>query len=338
MKDEDQSLRLADIEELWTYCRDNQTIEDIASLEKGFEFHGADLPERSCTFSEEKFAGAQVGFVRFDPDLQLHELPTSYWTNLDAKVIRRAGGGTVVGVPQVLLNYAPSSRGPWRLKALLDSKGHPVSSNFIVVRPRLKSYSLLTLWAILNGPVANAFVFAHLGKRHNIVGEVRRLPMPLKASFGAVETAAGRYLKEVSSNPSSPKLKELLLDVDCEVLRLYALPATLERLVLEVFAGWERVGVPLGQSSYFPEGFTADVSLADFRKIERSWEETNRERGLLIDRQIASGLDDVQGARLSVLQEYADYHLNQVAPLPVNQLDELERKLLTRMIDGGGGS
>jgi hypothetical protein len=84
-----------------------------------------------------------------------------------------------------------------------------------------------------------------------------------------------------------------------------------------------------------PEGFHADVSLADFRKIEESWPKTNRERGLLIDRQIAGELDDVQRVRLQVLQEYADYHINQVAPLAIKELAELERKLLARSIDGG---
>jgi hypothetical protein len=126
-----------------------------------------------------------------------------------------------------------------------------------------------------------------------------------------------------------------MLDVDCEVLSLYALPANLERLILETFTGWERVGVPFRQSFYLPEGFRADVSLADFRKIEESWPQTNRERGLLIDQQIAGQLDDVHRSRLQVLQEYADYHINQVAPAPIDELDEIERKLLTRLIDGG---
>ncbi len=330
-----RSLRLADLEEVWTYCADNPKLEDVASAGQGLIFHGAELPRGSRTFADERFLGAQPGFVHFDQGLQLHELPTRYWLNLDPRVIRRAVSGTVVGAPQVLLNYAPSSRGPWRLKALLDSQGHPVSSRFIVVRPSVEPYSILALWGLLNSPVANVFVFAHLGKRDNVVGDVRRMPMPMKASFGALETAATRYVEEASSNPSSPRLKDLLLDVDCEVLRLYALPARLERFILETFTGWERVGVPFVQSFYFPEGFRADVSLADFRKLEENWPRTNRERGLLIDRQIAGGLDDIQRARLEVLQEYADYHINQVAPVPINELDGLERKLLTRLIDGG---
>ncbi len=331
----DQSLRLPDLGEIWSYCEDNPKLEDVASAGQGFTFHSAELPEGNHTYSGKRFAGGQVGFVRFDQGLQLHELPMEYWVNLDPKVIQGARSGTVVGVPQVLLNYAPSGRGPWRLKALFDPKGHPVSSRFIAVRPNAESYSTLALWAIFNSPFANAFVFAHLGKRDNLVGEIRRMPMPLKASFGALEKAAAQYVKEASSNPGSPRLKDLLLDVDCEALHLYALPAELERLVLETFTGWERVGVPFSQSAYLPEGFCADISLADFRKLEASWPRTNRERGKLIDLKIAGKLNDIQRARLEVLQEYADYHINKVAPVPINELDEFERRILTKLIDGG---
>ncbi len=331
----DGSLRLADLEEIWSYCADNAKLEDVASAGQGFTFHSSELPAGSLTFSDQRFAGGQAGFVRFDQGLQLHELPTQYWVNLIPQVIQRPRSGTTARVPQVLLNYAPSGRGPWRLKALLDPKGHPVSSRFIAVRPITQPYSIVALWAILNSPIANAFVFTHLGKRDNVVGDMKKLPMPTKVKFGVLEAVATRYLKEASSNPSSPKLKELLLDVDSEVLRLYALPAKLERLILETFTGWERVGVPFGQSFYLPEGFHADISLADFRKLEESWPKTNRERGLLIDRQIAGELDNVQQVRLQILQAYADYHINQVAPVPISELDELERKVLTRLIDGG---
>jgi hypothetical protein len=91
-------------------------------------------------------------------------------------------------------------------------------------------------------------------------------------------------------------------------------------------------GVPFKQDCYFPVDFRADVSFADFRKLEESWPRTNRERGLLIDKQIAGGLNDIERARLELLQEYADYHINQVAPRPVNELVELERQLFSRPV------
>jgi len=133
---------------------------------------------------------------------------------------------------------------------------------------------------------------------------------------------------------SDSELKELLLNVDVEVLRLYSLPAKLERLLLDIFTGCERVGVSFKQDGYFPVDFQAEVSFADFRKLEESWPRTNRERGLLIDKQIAGNLNDTEQVRLELLQEYADYHINQVAPRPVNELIELERKLFSGPLGG----
>jgi len=224
------------------------------------------------------------------------------------------------------------------LKALLDRYGHPVSSRFIAVRPNKVSHSILTLWALLNSPVANAYAFSYLDQRDNVVGDIRRMPMPADASFKSLDEAAGRYLKAASSQASILELSELLLDVDAEVLRLYSLPAKLERALLDVFTGRERVGVPFHQVCYIPETIQADVSFADFRKLEKSWLATNRERGLLIDKQIAGNLNDIERARLELLQEYADYHIDQVAPRPVNELVELERKLFSGPAGRSGGN
>ncbi|CAN5538022.1 hypothetical protein BH10ACI4_BH10ACI4_23900 [soil metagenome] len=332
--DANLALRVPDFIEVWDVLKDSPTLGDIADAGQGLIFHGVDLPEGSVTYAQEASSKLVPGFVHFDAGLQLHELPTVSWVNLDPSVIRRPVSGTVTGVSQVLLNYAPSSRGPWRLKALLDSAGHAVSSNFIAVRPKLKSHSVLALWALLNSPLANAYVFAHLGKRHNVVGEVRKMPMPAANSFDALENAAARFLDAASSGGTD--LSSLLLDMDAEVLRLYNLPPQLERLVLDAFAGWQRVGVSFAQTCYFPEGFSANVSLSDFRMIERSWERTNRERGLLIDRGIAGKLTPIESARLGVLQDYADFHVHQVAPRPLRELEDLEDRLLSRRLGEGG--
>lgn len=327
-------LRVPDLDGVWAVLKDSPTLEDVADTGQGFIFHGAELPDGSVTYAESASAKLVPGFVHFDAGVEIHGLPKVNWVNLDPSVIRRAVSGTVTGVSQVLLNYAPSSRGPWRLKALLDPTGHAVSSRFITVRPKPSTHSALALWALLNSPVANAYVFSHLGKRDNVVGEIRKLPMPKAGSFAALENAAARYLAAASSRTTD--LVALLLEMDCEVLRVYDLPPQVERQLLDVFAGWERVGVPFMQLSYFPEGFDANVSLSDFRTIEESWEGTNRERGELIDRSIADELTSAESARLSVLQEYADFHVHQVAPRSTRELDELEHRLLSRRLGEGG--
>jgi len=326
-RDETFSLRLPDLEEVWNACADNPRLADVATVGQGLTYQGRHLPSGSTTYSEEEFSGSHLGFVLFDRGLQLHQLPKPYWMNLDPSVIFRARSGTTVGTPQLLLNYARVSRGPWRLKALIDKKGHPGTSRFIPVRPRTSLYSLETLWALLNSPVANAYAFSHLGKRDNIVGDIRTIPVPKVSSFGAVDRAATAYLEAAWSGRDSATLRKLLLQVDCEVLKLYSLPLELEQSLLALFAGRERVGVPFSQNGYLPKKLGHSMRLSDFLQLEEDWSVTNRERGRLIDKSIAGTLRPEERVRLDALQAYADYHIDDACPRPTRALDDLESRL-----------
>jgi hypothetical protein len=323
------SLRLPELEEVWCAFADNPILSDVASVGQGLIYRGADLPSGSTTYSEEEFAGRHLGFVLFDRGLRLHELPKTHWMNLDPAIIRRPVSGTTVGSPQVLLNYAPASRGPWRLKALIDRRGHPVTSNFITVRPTASTCSIEAIWALLNSPVANAYAFSHLGRRHNIVGDIRQIPIPTVGSFDGVERAARMYLAAASSEAGSAILQGLLLHIDAEVLRLYSLPLELEQSLLALFSDWKRVGVPFKQTRYLPRELEGRIRFSDFLQFEEDWSITNRERGMLIDKNISGRLNAEERTRLDALQAYTDYHIEMVAPRPTHALDELESRLFS---------
>jgi hypothetical protein len=328
--DKSFSFRLPELEEVWSVLADNPMLADIASIGQGLIYRRADLPRGSTTYEKEHFAGSHRGFVLFDRGVQLHQLPKLYWMSLAPEVIRRAVSGTTVETPQVLINYAPASRGPWRLKALIDKVGRPVTSNFIPVRPTNSSYSIEVLWALLNSPVANAYAFSHLGKRHNIVGDIRRIPMPKASSFERVQAAAIAYLAAARApGTNSANLRKLLLEVDSEVLKLYSLPFEREQSLLGLFTDRERVGVPFTQNRYLPKALESRLRFSDFLQFERDWSVTNRERGILIDKSISRSLTAEEQNRLDALQIYADYHIEQVAPRPTHALDELESQLFS---------
>jgi hypothetical protein len=321
------SLRLPDLEEVWIALRENPILEGTSGVAKGLDYKGRDLPFGAVTYSAKRFAGAHFGFIKFDRGLPITELPDGKWMNLGANVIRSAQSGTVTGTPQVLLNYAPASRGPWRLKALVDKQGHPVTSRFITVRPINESVSLETLWALLNGPVANAYAYSHLGKRDNIVADIRKLPLPKRLSAAALDRAVAVYWDAVARKVPQTELERLLMHVDAEGLKLYDFPLALEQRILCLFSGWRRVGVPFEQTRFLPEPLQSRLGLSQFLTLEGSWSETNRERGRLIDKNIAGTITTEEQARLEILQAYADYHLQKVSPRPTRLLDELERRL-----------
>jgi hypothetical protein len=167
-------------------------------------------------------------------------------------------------VPQILLNYAPVSRSPWRLKAIIDREGHAVTSRFLTLRPLTKSYPLEFFWGLCNSPLANAYVYTHTGKRDVLTGMMRAMPVPhLAVSMvqRVVEAVHAYFEAVVPSGGGMPFACDphaaciLLQHADAEILRLYDLPPRLERQLLDLFSDYKRPGVPFDFRRYFPEDF-----------------------------------------------------------------------------------
>ncbi|MCP4548666.1 MAG: SAM-dependent DNA methyltransferase [bacterium] len=266
-------MRFPELEEIWDCCSTLRVLDDLAVVGKGLEYQGKQhLPAGGVTWLDHWFTEAFRGFVHLKRGLNIHEQPEEVWMNLDPAVIRRAGAGRRRGIPQVLVNYLRTSRGPWRLKALIDSEGHAVTANFLTARPREHTTSLFYLWALLNSPFANGFMFAHSSRRHNLKKDLKAMPVP-KARPSEIATLgelAKSYFDAVrSTTPSAQQTPAaLLLQLDGEILRLYELPPRLERQLLDLFAGWPRGGVPFEQMRYFPEDFRPCLPLYDYLSEE----------------------------------------------------------------------
>ncbi len=257
-------------EEIWSWLHHLPKLESIAEEPgKGVEYKTKKISER--TIEDKAFPGSVEGFNRSEGKWGIHEHPSIRYFNLDIGVIRRSGTGTAC-VPQVLVNYAPSGRGAWRLRPFIDPKGRAFTSRFVSVRPMNESCPLEFLWAVCNSPLAHFYVFTHMLKRDVRISSLRRMPViPVsRQDIHRVSRLARRYLKLASRGPqdtfnkhgySDRALYECLRALDAEILRLYDLPAQAERLLLDQFAGEQRPGVPVPFTRYYPLDFDADVPL-----------------------------------------------------------------------------
>ena len=161
-------------------------------------------------------------------------------------------------------------RGPWRIKALPDKDGHAVINTYSTVRPHDGGPPVMFLWALLNSPIANAFVYCNALKRHIYDTLVARLPLPEQCGehVGTVVATAEEYLRQVRE-PKEFRLqaedytpvREALLKMDAAVMRAYDLPPRLERQLLDLFQGVERKGVGCQFSGYYPPGFSSYLPL-----------------------------------------------------------------------------
>jgi len=336
----DHNFFVPDLEEVWDFCRAYSNLENITVLGKGFDFRAEDDPQFPAGMvrtSDRRRHGFVEGFVRLNPSLQTHRLPEKVWINLAPEVVKTARYGSDQAIPQVLLNYNPVSRGPWRLKALIDKAGHPVTSNFSVIRPTDTSWSLEALWALCNSPLANAFAYAFSGKRHVLAGLMCEMPVPRAGAvqLAGLTQAVRAYLKEAraadESALSSPAVQERLRllhwRIDAEVLRLYALPRELERQLLDLFCGAERRGVPFKQTEYLPRSFARPFALRELLAITADWEATNDRREHLILKEERRRLSASERTELAHLQWLADARIDLLAPLPVAELEAIAADL-----------
>ena len=337
-----------DLAEVWDFCRKYPRLRSIADVGQGLtyrSFNDPRFPSGQVTESPIPRKGFVPGFARLRRSLQTHDLPNPIWLNLDAQVISNRCRGTTAGVPQVLLNYARVSRGPWRLKAFLDQKGHPVISRFLVIRPSDRNCALETVWAICNSPFANAYSYAFSGKRDILAGRVRELPLPrmdgvdLRPLIQAVRSyfKAARDAPEASRGAAiEEELRVLHWRIDAEVLRLYQLPEQLEHQVLMLFSGETRRGVPFVQNEYLPKGFGDPVSLKDLLAVTYDWERTNERRAQLLLADERDDLGRTEQAELTHLQHLADVRIRLLTPLPLAELDRITADLKRRGLWVGG--
>lgn len=298
-------FRLQLLHEVWEYCHSFSRLSKVTEAGRGLEYktrpkkgesynRKKHLQPNAQTISDQKFTGAVRGYDKFARNIMLTETPKLFWMNLAPEVISRPRWGTETGTPQVLLNSIRVGDGPWRLKALIDSKGYPVTTRFIVVRPKTKEWSLEAIWAILNSPLANAYTYCHSLERNNQTGTIRNLPIPncdpyslhrltnLVRDYFDLYDSKGKILH---SDVDAKEARHRMLTIDAEVMKLYNLPPKLERHVLYLFAGWERKGVDFEFKGYYPEGFESAIPLheylsqdyqkATFKNVNK-WVELNR--------------------------------------------------------------
>jgi N-6 DNA Methylase len=357
------SLLVPELSEVWEKLQNRPKLGQLIEGGQGFQHKGAKdntLPKEAVRESNVEIEGLAKGFAGWNEHQLTHELPEFTWLNLSNEVIRARGvkkHGMISGRKQLLLNYAPVSRGPWRLKGLVDRSGHPVTSRFMVFRSKEPTLSVSVMWAICNSPIANAYIYSHSSKRDVLAGTLIQMPVftinataqePLeftvdayfKAAKGTKALAKRAKPQSKSSDSQMPlgfpdddnnsitpdeELKYLHWRIDAEVLRLYNLPAADERRILELFTGEQRRGVPFVQNEYFPKGFNHLDRLSDLLAITADWTQTNRRRCQLIRKDVKGQLTDKETAELERLEYLADARIALMDLQHPTEPDEIQR-------------
>jgi len=266
-------LYLPLLSKLWRSLTHHPKLNDIADVGRGIEF------KKGCPV---KRGGRSREILRHvDSGLLHHQEPVPEKLVFSEDDVRRWGTAAQNWIPQVVVNAARASRGPWKVWALMDRRGLLTSKRLITVRQKAgqQPCSLELFWAMLTSPLANAFVHAMSGQRDLDTQTYEKLPLPRLRDLcdsAAVEHAVKVYVAKaldvdalaLKTPYAEEELKQLRLQVDAEVLKLYDLAPRDERMLLDLFSGYPRLGVPFEQTEYYSKDFVPCFPLHEYLSPE----------------------------------------------------------------------
>lgn len=238
----DGDLWIDQLDPLWAYLADAPRLGDFAEIGRGLQWRS----QRTGVLSNPG-PSREHGFYRPIDSLKPFHLMNPVWLSTDPSLAYRLGPlSRPWDKPKVLINNQRASRGPWRLVAAADNSGLWASQQFTGVWPT-EHLNVDTLAAILNGPLANAYVTERSTEQHFTNVMLASLPLPHKLDTAALGEAVREYqavlhekLHTALPVDCDARLNRLLVWIDALVLDGYDLPPRLERQLFDYFEGRKR--------------------------------------------------------------------------------------------------
>lgn len=259
-----KGLVLGDLPEVWNFLSSHHRLGEITEIHRGVEWLSkitANMHVRDTPADHYKLG------VPPNAKFNAFQLPTLKYLNVDPQEQRRNGWRYDWSRPKAILPKARVSRGRWRMVSFADHAGITCHHTFYGVWPRSDQYDEVLIAAILNSPVANAFVATREGTRDITAQVLKLIPVPKfsRITRDKLHDLVSRYEACINTIPlnrrEDPEL--LLKNIDALVVSAYRIPPRLERMLLDYFNANERkVAHPF--HDYFPASLDMFVHLSEY--------------------------------------------------------------------------
>jgi hypothetical protein len=262
---------------VWRGMRTRVVLGDVASVFNAVQ----PGPGREERFAQHKLGPNWLPCLRGATDLEPYALArgrpftgyVDYPSDLRWPRIERSDD---LRRPKVITNADRAMGNPWRLYAAVDTEGVlPVGHlNCVVPLDHADPAALPVLAAVLNGPVANAWVDETCRTRNLNLGMLRRTPVP---EFSAAQKRTlcrlvGKVVSAKSSgalgasDESKAAVRHLVQQIDELVIDAYGLPSGTRERLCRLFGGFPRPG-----REREPEAVRHDPQQLVRRPSERVW-------------------------------------------------------------------
>ena len=232
-------LWIRNLSDLWEYLQPLPRLGEHFRIHRGVEWHSM----QDQAWANHAKEGYKRGLHTARNSRQFL-VPASVWLDCREKRLRGRAFRLPWNQPKLVANAGRLSRGPWRISASLDKEGLLCSQQFFGFWPKesTSDTQLLAFAAVLNGPVANAYLAIHSPSKGIRIADVEEIQIPSKSleDIGKLVVEYLNCVGRIMSPESCEKAESLLIRIDAEVLGAYDLPQRLEKQLLDEFRGVER--------------------------------------------------------------------------------------------------
>lgn len=223
-----RGLILSDLAEVWSFLSSHRKLGEIADIHRGIDWNSPisqGLHVRSAPA-----LGYMLG-VPPNAKFNAFQIPMLKYLNVNPHEQRRNAWQYDWSRPKAIVPKIRVSRGRWRIVSFADHVGITCHTTFHGVWPKSNQYDEVVLAALLNSPVANAFVATREGGR-DVTGEILKLiPVPKfsQASMETLRDLVRRYEECVNMMTLNRQedLETLLKNIDATILAAYRMPPRL---------------------------------------------------------------------------------------------------------------
>ena len=210
-------LWIPPLPELWHYLESAPRLNDCFAIHRGIEWKSS----QGDAWSNEPRSGYRRGLHNARRTRQF-KLQESVFLDCREERLLYKAINLPWERPKLVVNAARLTRS-WRIAAMLDRSGLLCSQQFFGLWPKrqLTDAQLLIFAAVLNGPVANAFLATHSPAKRIRISAIKKVPIPPTLPF-QVDKLVVKYVRHLRAstvpNAAEEQLQNILTLIDAAVL------------------------------------------------------------------------------------------------------------------------